>query len=307
MKVTLIGGTGHIGRFLTPMLLQAGHEVVVVTSGRTPVPTLPDWESAKLVKAVYGKGDDDWREIIAGIGSEVVIDIIGPDLSGLYEATREHCRHLIACGSVYMFGHPRIVPTPDETQTPCPFKGYDTRYATMQTVKQKAAADGVAFTAIMPPNICGPGKIPLEPMGGRDIEVHRALSRGEEMTLSLPGSNLIGPCDAEDIARAFALAVDNREAAKDEIFNVGSAYALTAEQFTEVYGQIYGKEIPVRWVDWQDYVANVSPGLGGYCHFEFNMCPDISKLRRKLGYEPQYTPEQTLARAVDWMRAEGMV
>ena len=307
MKVTLIGGTGHIGRFLTPMLLQAGHELVVVTSGRTPVPTLPGWESAKLVQASYGRDDDAWRETIAGIGSEAVIDIIGNDLPTLFETTRAQCRHLIACGSVYMFGHPRTVPTPDETQTPCPFSGYDRRYDEMQAVKRDAAAAGSAFTAIMPPNICGPGKIPLEPMGGRDVEVHRAMSRGEEMPLAAPGSNLVGPCDAEDIARAFALAVDNREAAGDEIFNVGSAYALTAKQFVEVYGQIYGKDIAIRWVDWKDYVTNVSEGMGAYCHFEFNMCPDISKLRNRLGYEPAYTPEQTLARAVDWMRTEGLV
>jgi nucleoside-diphosphate-sugar epimerase len=290
------------------MLLQAGHEVVVATSGRTPLPTLPGWESATLVKAAYGRaGDDAWREIIADIGSEVVIDIIGNDLRALYETTREQCRHLVACGSVYMFGPPRTVPCPDETQAPCPFESYADRYAVMQELKLEAATAGVAFTAIMPPNICGPGKIPLEPMGGRDIEVHRAMSRGEEMPLPLPGSNLVGPCDAEDIARAFALAVDNRAGAADEIFNVGSAYALTAKQFVEAYGQIYGKDIAIRWVDWEDYVTNVSEGLGAYCHFEFNMCPDISKLRSKLGYQPAYTPEQTLARAVDWMRAEGMV
>ena len=308
MKITLIGGTGHIGRFLTPMLLQAGHEVVVVTSGRTPLPDVAGWESATVIQATYGRaGDDAWREIIAGLGSEVVIDIIGNDLRALYETTREQCRHLVACGSVYMFGAPRTVPCPDETQGPCPFESYADRYAVIQELKQEAAGAGIAFTAIMPPNICGPGKIPLEPMGGRDAEVHGAMSRGEEMPLPAPGSTLLGPCDAEDIARAFVLAVDDRAAARDEIFNVGSAYALTAKQFVEVYGKIYGKAIPIRWVDWNEYVSNVSAGLGAYCHFEFNMCPDIGKLRSKLGYEPAYTPEQTMARAVDWMRTEGLV
>jgi nucleoside-diphosphate-sugar epimerase len=32
------------------------------------------------------------------------------------------------------------------------------------------------------------------------------------------------------------------------------------------------------------------------------MLPDISKIRARLGYEPHYTPEQTLERAVDWMK-----
>ncbi len=98
------------------------------------------------------------------------------------------------------------------------------------------------------------------------------------------------------------LIVSGQAAQHDQIGGVQAA-----KQFVEVYGQIYGKEIPIRWVDWEDYITNVSEGMGAYCHFEFNMCPDISKLRSKLGYQPAYTPEQTLARAVDWMRAEGMV
>lgn len=36
------------------------------------------------------------------------------------------------------------------------------------------------------------------------------------------------------------------------------------------------------------------------------MCPDISKIR-KLGYEPRYTPEESMERAVAWMRDRGMV
>jgi len=234
-----------------------------------------------------------------------VIDILGADLVGLYHVTRNDCRHLIACGSVWMFGDPMLVPTPDETQGPCLFEGYARRYAEILEIKKQAAEDGISFTAIMPPNICGPGKIPLDTMGGRDINVHCALSRGEEVLLPSPGSNLIGPCDAEDIAHAFALAVGKRDSASGEIFNVGSAYALTAQRFVEVYGEIHGVSIPIRWVDWQKYVAEVSPDLGAHYHFKVNMCPDIRKIKAKLGYEPKYTPEQTMARAVHWMRECG--
>jgi nucleoside-diphosphate-sugar epimerase len=302
MRVVVIGGTGHIGCFLTPLLAGAGHEVVVITSGRTPVPQTPDWKSVRMVKALYQRDDAGWKGVLAGLKAEVVIDIIGEDLVGLYHATKKDCRHLIACGSVWMFGDPRTVPTPPETQGPCRFDGYTQRYAEILQVKKQAAADGTAFTAIMPPNICGPGKIPLDTMGDRDIKIHRALSRGEEVVLPSPGSVLIGPCDAEDIARAFALAAARRDSAGGEIFNVGSAYALTAKRLAEAFGKIYGVNIPVRWVDWQEYITKVSPDLGCHYHFMVNMCPDIQKTAARLGYEPKYTPEQTMARGVNWMR-----
>jgi len=302
MKVVVIGGTGHIGCFLTPLLVKAGYEVVVLTSGRSPVPQTKDWESVEMVKVLYRRDDSCWREILAELKPEVVIDILGADLVTLYQTVKNNCRHLIACGSVWMFGEPNIVPTPEETQGPCRFESYARRYAEMLEVKKQAAKEGIFFTAIMPPNICGPGKIPLDTMGGRDINVHRALSRGEEVILPWPGSNLIGPCDAEDIAEAFALAVSKRHLADGKIFNVGSAYALTAKRFVEVYGQIYKVNIHIRWVDWQEYITNVSPDLDGHYHFKVNMCPDISNINRWLGYQPRYTPEQTLARAVNWMR-----
>ena len=307
MKVLVIGGTGHIGRFLTPMLVQADHEVVVLTSGRTALPDAGDWASVAAARASYTRSGSDWRELVASLKADVVIDILGADLRTLYDTVRYTCKHLLACGSIWMFGDPQTVPTPDETQTPCRFDGYIWRYAEMLKVRDQAAADGVAFTAIMPPNICGPGKIPLDTVGGRDIKVHRALGKGNEVVLPAPGSNLIGPCDAEDIASAFGLAVDKSDAANGQIFNVGSAYALTLERFVATYGEIYGVDLPIRWVGWQQFITDICPEPGAHYHFQVNMCPDITRLSSALGYRPNYTPEQTLARAVDWMRAEGLV
>ena len=39
MKIIVIGGTGHIGTYLVPHLVEAGHEVINVSRGqRQPVP-----------------------------------------------------------------------------------------------------------------------------------------------------------------------------------------------------------------------------------------------------------------------------
>jgi nucleoside-diphosphate-sugar epimerase len=159
----------------------------------------------------------------------------------------------------------------------------------------------------MPPNICGPGKVPLDGVGGRSIEVHKAHQRGEAVILPYPGTNLIGPCDAEDVARGFACAIANRDASAGEMFNVGSAYALTAEQFIRTYAATYGSAIPIDYVSAETYVSDVSPDVGMSFHFVEHMCPDISKITSRLGYRPGYTPEQTMERAVKWMRDEELI
>ena len=302
MKICIIGGTGHIGMHLVRMFQEEGWSVVTVTSGRHPIP-----EGVTSVIRPYVRGDAEWGNVLREIGADVVVDILGTDVPSTYEAVKGTSRHLIACGSLWMYGEPKGVPTPEVTQGPCEFAGYALRYAELQEVLGRAQRDGVPFTAIMPPNICGPGKIPLEGMGGRSLDVHKAHQAGQPVPLPELGAVLIGPCDAEDVARGFFLSALQPQAAAGEIFNVGSAYALTARRFVEVYGEIYGSTIPIEWMSWKTYAEEISPDPGSNYHFRGHMCPDISKIRSALGYAPRYTPEETMARAVDWMRREGMI
>lgn len=307
MKVCIIGGSGHVGRFMAPMLVEGGHEVSVVARTVTPVPSGGAWEKVTVVAGEYRRDDPQWAQLVAALGAEVIIDMLGVDVPGTYTAARGTCRHFIACGSLWMYGEPRVVPTPEVAQNPCMFKGYAIRYDEMRETIQRAAADGIAFTGIMPPNICGPGKIPLDGWGGRGIEVHAAHRRGDPVPLPEPGQTLIGPCDAEDIARAFVLAVQQRDHAAGQIFNVGSRYALTAVQFVETYGRIYGVNIPIDWHSWQRYSTTINPDLGANFHLKAHMCPDLTKIMTRLGYAPRYTPEETMERAVAWMRDEGLM
>ena len=163
------------------------------------------------------------------------------------------------------------------------------------------------FTAIMPPNICGAGKIPIDQYGGRSLEFHKQMANGEKVYLPDGPEALIGPCDAEDIAELLLLAVENREKSAGQIFNAGSAYALTVGEFVRAYGKIYGVEIPIERVSWEKYITEINPNKGAWWHFYGSMCPDISKARNLLGYQPKYTPEQTMERAVLWMKAEGLL
>ena len=302
----VIGGTGHVGGFLVPALVREGHEVTVVATGRTPVPEGPEWGKVKLVRARYERGSEEWGRIMKDLGLEALVDMLGADLPGTYRAVKGTCRHLVACGSLWMLGPPKVVPTPEQTQGPCEFEGYARRYEEIYEVMEVARRDGMAFTAIFPPNICGPGKVPLEPKGGRDPSVHLDMAKGKPVFLPEGTQALIGPCDAEDVAQGFVLALRCPDEADGEVFNVGSAYALTAVRFVQVYGEIYRTEIPVEFVPWEEFTRRV-PDLGANYHFREHMCPDISKIRKKLGYEPRHTPEESMERAVAWMRDRGMV
>lgn len=292
MKILIIGGTGHVASFLVPMLQEAGHEVVIGSRNKKPIP--------QRVKAVYCDGNNiDSLTPLVNEGFEVVIDFPGTAYN-VFQVFKETASHVIACGSLWMYGYPKIVPTPELTQDKCMFEGYARRYQEILQMIEDSGKKKAVFTAIMPPNICGPYKIPLETMGGRNIEVHKQLQKGEKVYLPDGPEVLIGPCDAKDIARLFYLAVENREQSAGQIFNVGSKNSVTASEFVKIYAEIYGVDIPIEKVSWEKY-KQINPNISAYWHFYAHMLPDISKAQERLQYAPRYNVKETMTRAVEWM------
>lgn len=304
MKIAVIGGTGHIGAFLVPMLAAADHRVTVLTRGHQPRPSAPEWAGVTMLAGDVG--DPAALDALAASGPDAVVEIPGA-AARVHAALAGRTGHLVAIGSLWMYGLPRVVPTPEKPQSPCPFEGYAVRYDEICAMAAASGEAGTAFTAIMPPNIAGPGKVPLDCLGGRDPEQHRAHAAGREVVLPEGPDALVGPCDAEDIARCVLLALESRAAAAGRIFNVGAASALTWPGIVAAYGRIYGAAIPIRRVGWEEYRERVSPGIGWWWHMQAHMCPDISLARALLGYAPRYSPEETLARGVEWMRGAGIL
>lgn len=303
MKILVIGGTGHVGSHLVPILLSQGHEVVIGSRGLKAAQKSA--EGARFVNV--NSGDVESLKALAESESfDTVVDFPGTAWN-VWQAFADKVNHVIACGSLWMLGYPHVVPTPELTSETCVFEGYEKRYQQIIDMLADSRRRKAEFTAVMPPNICGPGKIPLDTLGGRDIEVHRANMRGETVYLPEGPEALIGPCDAADLAQIFALAANRPNAAAGQIFNGGTIYSLTSTQFVKTMGHIYGTEIPIEYVPWQKYRDEISPGIGWWWHFYAHMCPDISKAQKLLGYQPKYTPEETLTRAVRWMFDQGLL
>jgi uncharacterized protein YbjT (DUF2867 family) len=57
-RVVVIGATGHVGTYLVPRLVRAGHEVVALSRGeRKPYRSAPEWRSVQRV-AVDREAED---------------------------------------------------------------------------------------------------------------------------------------------------------------------------------------------------------------------------------------------------------
>src|SRR5262249_46811418 len=138
MHVAIIGGTGHIGSYLTPMLVESGYHVTCVSrSVKKPYRQHSAWKSITYVNidreaeekiGIFGKN-------VARIGADAVIDLTCYQPSSaeqLIEDLRGRVQHLIHCGTIWVHGHSTAVPTTEDTPRQ-PFGDYGIRKSTIET------------------------------------------------------------------------------------------------------------------------------------------------------------------------------
>ena len=78
-RVLVIGATGHVGTYLVPRLVLAGHEVVALSRGkREPYRSAPEWRSVRRV-AVDREAEDaagTFGDRIAELRPDAVVDLL---------------------------------------------------------------------------------------------------------------------------------------------------------------------------------------------------------------------------------------
>src|SRR3954471_4433558 len=107
MRIVVIGGSGHIGTFLVPRVVRAGHEVVNVSRGqRSSYVDDPAWQQVERV--VVDRAAEDRAGTFAGrvadLRPDVVIDLICFTLdsaTALVDGLRGETGHLLHCGSIW--------------------------------------------------------------------------------------------------------------------------------------------------------------------------------------------------------------
>ncbi len=125
MRILIIGGTGHVGTFLTRKLLSQGHEVYIGTRGKHGLREGGCFEGARFITC--DAGDKDSLEALKAYQFDTVVDFPGTAYH-IWQVLGNTISHLVACGSLWMFGYPHKIPTPEMTQEECPFEGYKLRY-----------------------------------------------------------------------------------------------------------------------------------------------------------------------------------
>jgi len=238
-RIVIIGGSGHVGSYLVPPLVERGHDVVNVSRGAgAPYLPHPAWKAVEQVlvdrKAEETEGKFGAR--VAGLNADIVIDMISFELEGtrqLVEALRGKIEHYLFCSSIWVYGHATSVPSTEADPTNA-IDTYGINKAKVEAwLCQQARRDGFPATCFRPGHIVGEGWVPINPQANANPNVFSLIARGEELVLPNLGLEMLHHVHADDVAQWIMCAIEHRAASLGEVFNTVSAQALTLRGYAE--------------------------------------------------------------------------
>jgi nucleoside-diphosphate-sugar epimerase len=309
VRIVVIGGSGHVGSFLVPRLVRAGNEVVNLSRGaRAPYFDDEAWSEVEQVP-VDRAAEDTARTFgrrVAALEAEVVVDMIcftPASASALVAALRGRCGHLLHCGTIWRYG-PSVKQPMREDDTSPPFGGYGTQKAAIaELLAAETRSGGLVTTVLQPGHISGPGWTPIGPLGNLDPDIWYALSAGEEIAVPGVGAEIMHHVHADDVAQAFQLAVEHRDAAAGESFNVVAPSALTARGFLAIAASWFGQTARIRSVSWAEFRSGTTAEYAesSWQHLSRSQFASIEKARTLLGYAPAFEPEAAVLDGIRWL------
>lgn len=315
MRVVVVGGTGHVGTYLVPRLVEAGHSVICVSRNqRDPYQPHGAWSEVELVEIDREESELQgvFGQQIADMEADVVIDMICFTLESakqIVEGLRGKVQHFLHCGTIWVHGPSVVVPVTEE-QPRRPFGEYGIQKAAVEAyLLREARLNGFPVTILHPGHIVGPGWAPLNPAGHFNAEVFARLARGETLALPNLGMETVHHVHADDVAQSFLQAMANRSAAVGENFHVVSPAAITLRGYAESMAAWFGEPAHLQYLPWEEWCKTVTQqeAQATWDHIAHSPNCSIAKAQRLLGYQPRYSSLQAVQESVTWLVDNGVI
>ena len=309
MRIYILGATGHIGSYLVPRLVRAGHDVVAASRGtREPYHADDAWSDAKRVVLDRDATDADrtTADRILDEKPDAVVDLMCftvDSATQLVEGLRGQVGLHAHCGSVWSHGLSTSLPMLEDDPK-FPFGEYGTaKHAIELLLLEETRNGGLASTVVHPGHISGPGWPVVNPVGNVDPRVWATIARGDELVVPGDASATMHHVHADDVAQVFERALDVPEASVGESFHAVSPRALTVRGFAEEAYGWWGHEPRLRSVPWPEFeeLAGAEHASTSWEHLHRSQVCSITKPVQRLGYEPAYTSQDAAREAVAWL------
>lgn len=340
MRVVVIGGSGHIGSYLVPRLVRAGHEVVSLSRGNT-LPYTPNMRAHQKVFTKKGieirpaasGGIDEaeyariWKDVrvervdrlameaegafgkkIAAYRPDCVCDLIcyRPEQARQQlEAGAGTDWHAIVTGSVWVFARNYYEPV-DEAHPRTGVGEYGENKIAMEALLLEGERRA---TVVHPGHVVGRGWIPINPQGNFNLEVYRSILRGEALTLPDDGSRTLHPVHAEDVAGLIEACMNQPEASTGQAFLSVGPTAPTLLGFANAMYAAFHREASIRFEPMQMFLNALGPEDRAQSdeHLSRSPCASMQKARERLGFVPKFSTMDSILDALDALISMGLL
>ncbi|MDA1361936.1 UDP-glucose 4-epimerase GalE [Glycomyces luteolus] len=275
MKYLVTGGAGYIGSIVATMLLEAGHEVVVLdncsTGSAERVPTgatlvRKDIRDAREVLDATFDGVLHFAGLIAAGESMVKPDIYWEaNTAGtfaLLDAMREaNVKTLVFSSTAAVYGNPTEVPIKEEA-VKAPTSTYGaTKLSSDMAIASEVTAYGLAAVSLRYFNVVGAYQDQSGTWHGEnhDPETHIIpiafdAASGKRESFGLFGDDYPTPdgtcirdyIHVADLADAHLLALQAAEAGEHKIYNLGNGNGFSNKEVVATVKQVTGTDFPVE-------------------------------------------------------------
>lgn len=311
----MIGGSGHVGSYLVPRLVERRHEVVNVSRGAaSPYRPHAAWKMVEQVvcdrKAEEAKGVFGAR--IADLKPDIVIDMLSFELAGtqqLVEALQGRIEQYLFCSTIWVYGPATAIPTLETDETNA-IDSYGINKAKIEVwLSQQARTKGFPATSFRPGHIVGEGWAPINPQAHTNLAVFSAMRRGEEVALPNLGLEMLHHVHADDVAQWILCAMDRRSASIGEVFNTVSAQAVTMRGYAEAMYRWFGQEPKLSFAPFEEWKLKLEKRDAdtAWGHVMRSSCVSIEKSRERLGYGPRFTSLEAIQHSVTALIAAGRI
>jgi nucleoside-diphosphate-sugar epimerase len=303
MKILFIGGTGNISAECAARLHQQGHEVFVVSRGRSAVPS--------TYRAVRADRKDlaAMRAALGGVRPEVVLNFLGFELSDVqidYALFAGVVRHYVFVSSATVYAKPhRQLPLTEDAPLGNDFWDYaQKKLACEQWLRARRDESGFPVTIVRPSHTYSKRWIP-NPVSSSSYAFAARLEQGKPVFVHDDGETPWTLTAATDFAVGFCGLIGNQDA-------LGEAFHITSDEVL-TWNQIYAEIAAALDVVAPDiikvpteFICRVAPRMIGPLKGD-KANPGIfdnAKIKRFVsGFECRKPFREGIREAVSWLRA----
>lgn len=243
-KILMLGGTRFIGVYLARMLIEAGHEVTLLTRGKKPIAfQIPDdadesfAEYSAAIKHIAADRSDPEaiKAAISGHGFQVVYDMNGREAEEAEPilAAIPDLEHYIFCSSAGVYKKSEQMPHRESDEV-----DFNSRHKGKLYTEQLLDSRGVNWTSIRPVYIYGPLNYnPVE-----EWFFHR-IAAGRPIPVPGSGMQVTQLGHVKDLAVAFAKCLNNPKASR-QVYNISGARFVTFDGIAKACAEAAGVPCP---------------------------------------------------------------